>query len=71
MRSAEVSRIGKDFDDAQMEIIDQMSVRLMKKLLHNPISHLKGAPKGHVDTSDYWVGIVRELFDLKGSGIDQ
>ena len=71
MREDEVGRIAKDFDKKQLKAIEQMSSRLMKKLLHNPVNHLKGAPKGHVDTSEYWVGVVRELFDLKGSGNDQ
>ena len=71
LRRSEVELISGSFDEKQQAAVEKMSRRLINKLLHKPISHLKSAPKGHVDNSEYWVGIVRELFDLTGSGDDQ
>ncbi len=56
------SMMNDDLTDKQRETIDAMTVAIIKKILHNPVQHLKR----EADTvdGDFYIEASRKLFDL-------
>jgi glutamyl-tRNA reductase len=55
----------KDFNPEQLAIVDQITESLVNKILHNPITQLKGM--AHDPRGADFAEIARKLFNLKSS----
>ncbi len=62
------SMMNDDLTDKQRETIDAMTVAIIKKILHNPVQHLK-RESDTVD-GDFYIEASRKLFDL-GEELDK
>jgi glutamyl-tRNA reductase len=63
MRQQELERVVHKVDDEEYERLEQVTKSLTKKLLHNPIMHLRSAvEEGQISSDD--LDLVWDLFDL-------
>jgi glutamyl-tRNA reductase len=54
----------KDLSDRQRQALDDMTASMINKILHGPITRLKGNPDGEEDT--LYIAALKKLFDLEG-----
>ncbi len=67
IRQDELGRCAKRMAPDDLEHLDVMTKRLVNKILHDPIVHLKNSQHNDFDNSEFWVEMVRNVFDLKGT----
>ncbi len=66
IRRDEVERSAGNLPADVREELEIMSKRLVNKILHAPIRHLKDTQHQDLDNSEFWVETIRKVFDLEG-----
>ena len=52
----------KDLSQSERETIDQLTLSIIKKILHDPVTYLKG--KGYKKEPEFYINLFRRLFNL-------
>jgi glutamyl-tRNA reductase len=67
LRQQELARGAKGLTPEQRRQLDRITFRLLQKVLHAPLVHLRRGVHGDVDNAASRVNAVRTVFDLKGT----
>ena len=67
IRRGELDRMGSKIPEEHRQLVEQVTDRIVKKILHKPMRHLKTCHSDNVNSAEYWIEIVHSIFDLSVS----